>query len=281
MKSALNTAKPDIVIHMAAQSLVIEGYQSPVVTYASNVMGTVNLLEAIRSVDSVQAGLMITTDKCYENKESDNGYSELDRLGGYDPYSNSKACAELVVSSFRDSYFSKSNSAQIASLRAGNVIGGGDWSENRLVPDCVRAFTQNQKVELRSPKSIRPWQHVLEPLSGYLLLAEKLFNNKGQFNGAWNFGPNSEGEVETLSIAQQMAELWGGEAKVVCSANENDFIETGVLRLDSSKAKQYLNWQPKWDIRTTLEKTVDWYQQVQKGRPAYETTVQQVDEYLS
>ena len=281
IKSALQSAEPDIVIHMAAQSLVIESYHDPVTTFATNIMGTINVLEAIRSVDSIQSGLMITTDKCYENKESVTGYTEQDRLGGLDPYSNSKACAELAISSYQSSFFSTQNSVQIASARAGNVIGGGDWSVNRLIPDCVKAFSQNKQVDLRSPNSIRPWQHVLEPLSGYLLLIEKLHTSSGKFNSAWNFGPNSEGEVDTRSLVDQVAELWGDDAGVIISNERSDFAETGVLKLDSSKARKKLHWQPRWNIQTMLEKTVEWYKYDLEGKSSFEITNRQIDEYLS
>lgn len=279
--NAMNESTPDVVIHMAAQSLVIEGYQEPVNTFMTNVQGTVHVLEAIRLSNSVKSGVMVTTDKCYENKESNIGYTEGSRLGGYDPYSNSKACAEMVVSSYRDSFFSTEKNVRIASVRAGNVIGGGDWAANRLVPDCIRSFSQGKPVELRSPYAVRPWQHVLEPVTGYLNLAERLyFDSAGDFDSAWNFGPDQEGEIPARQLAESIAKNWGDNAEVVIDDLVSEYKETSVLRLDSSKAKDKLGWRPRWSIEQTLEGTTSWYKQFYENGNALEISKQQIKEYF-
>ncbi len=258
LQTALNKAKPQIVIHMAAQPLVRYSYQNPVETYAVNVMGTVNLLEAVRHTPSVRAVVNVTTDKCYENQEWIWGYRENEPVGGFDPYSNSKACSELVSSSFRNSFFSGSSVA-LATARAGNVIGGGDWATDRLVPDILRALETRQTVSIRNPHAIRPWQHVLEPLSGYLQLAEHLFTADGQsFAQAYNFGPREEDAKPVQWIVENMCALWGDQAQWEQQAGEHPH-EANYLKLDISKAKTRLGWQPKWSIETTLAKIVDWH----------------------
>jgi CDP-glucose 4,6-dehydratase len=260
LKQSLYKAEPEIIIHLAAQSLVLKSYKDPLETYSTNAMGTVHLLEACREVDSVQAVVNVTTDKCYENQESLWGYREIDRLGGYDPYSNSKACSELVSQSYYNSFF-KTNDVGLATARAGNVIGGGDWAENRLIPDIVRALFKKERFFIRSPKAVRPWQHVLEPLSGYLLLAEKLYNFPDKYSGAWNFGPlpyEAKNVEEVTGLVFQMFGLDKDEFDV--SQETGKYHETNMLYLDISKAQKELGWHPKIDLRSSLALTVSWYQ---------------------
>lgn len=281
--TCLQESKADIVIHMAAQALVSKGYQEPVATFETNVMGTVNILNAIRFTKSVKAALIITTDKCYENTEKNEGYVEEDRLGGHDPYSNSKACAELVTSAYQTSYFSETASCNIATARAGNVIGGGDWSTDRIIPDCIRAFSENKTVDLRAPQSIRPWQHVLDPLSGYLLLSEKLFNSEN-YQGAWNFGPRFDDELTVKELVQYVSNLWFKQTTLIDKTNSNNksnsFHETTTLRLNSSKAMRELNFKPGWDINETIEKTVSWYKRLAQHETAEIITKSQIEDYL-
>ncbi|WP_227013546.1 CDP-glucose 4,6-dehydratase [Paenibacillus psychroresistens] len=257
--AALNKAmadnSPEIVIHMAAQPLVRESYNTPVETYATNVMGTVNLLEAVRHNPSVKAVVNVTTDKVYENKEWHWGYRENEPLGGLDPYSNSKACSELVTQAYRQSFFA--NGAAVASARAGNVIGGGDWAADRLIPDCINALLQGEAVRIRNPYSIRPWQHVLEPLSGYLSLAEKLFTNGKPFAESWNFGPDDQDAKPVQWIVEALCAKWGHEIGFTIDEGDHPH-EAKFLKLDCSKAKNELQWQPCWSLDTTLDKIVEW-----------------------
>lgn len=250
--------KPDVVFHLAAQSLVQCSYDFPLETYSVNVLGTAHVLEAIRRSEVVRAAVIVTTDKCYENQERVVPYVETDRLGGFDPYSNSKACAELVTSAYRNSYFSSKPGTQIASARAGNVIGGGDWAANRLVPDCIRAYISKTTMNLRYPQAVRPWQHVLESLQGYLLLAEHLLGSHGShFAEAWNFGP----ELEDMQTVGEVAKRICDQFQIAISMPQNapNRHETSLLRLDSTKAKQRLHWQPRWPLKEALEETIDWY----------------------
>ena len=261
LQQAIFEAKPDVVIHMAAQPLVRYSYVNPVETYATNVMGTVHVLESIRSVPSVRAVVIVTTDKCYENQEWVWGYRENEPMGGYDPYSNSKGCAELVTSAYRQSFFppelyAKHNVA-IASARAGNVIGGGDWSEDRLIPDAIKAFEANQTLFIRNPLATRPWQHVLEPLSGYLVLAQALFQEGIKFNGAWNFGPRDEDARSVQEVISLLIDSWSGPAKWSQDASEQPH-EASLLKLDCSKANQLLKWQPHWNLEQAIEKICEW-----------------------
>ena len=249
---------PDIVIHMAAQPLVRLSYQEPVNTYTTNVIGTVNVLEAARKCPNLKAIVSVTTDKCYENKEWEWGYRENESMGGHDPYSSSKGCAELVTSAYRRSFFSSEDDASLASARAGNVIGGGDWAEDRLIPDILRAFEKSEPVVIRNPLSTRPWQHVLEPLSGYLVLAQELFINGDEFAEAWNFGPKDEDCKPVSWILDQMVKAWGSNASWCLDKNNNPH-EAGFLKLDCSKASQKLLWNPKWDLKFTLESIVKWH----------------------
>ena len=261
LKESMMNFAPDIVIHMAAQPLVKESYENPVDTYAINVMGTVNLLESVRHCSTVKAVINITTDKVYENKEWVWGYRETDRLGGYDPYSNSKACSEFVTSSYINSFFNPKNYAEhgvaIATVRAGNVIGGGDWAKDRLIPDILHAINSEKVVSIRSPHAIRPWQHVLEPLSGYMMLCEKLFSEGIKWNGPWNFGPSMSDTKSVLDIVKYMEKIHPKHF-IYNTENMNQLHETNILSLDSTKANIILNWIPRWSIETALNKIVEW-----------------------
>jgi len=278
---AVKASEPSVVIHMAAQTLVGEGYRSPVYTYATNVMGTVHILEAVRRIGSVEACVVVTTDKCYKNREWHWGYRESDRLGGEDPYSNSKACAELVTSAYRQSFFARedtSSPARVASVRAGNVIGGGDWADDRLIPDIVRGFLAHDPVLIRSHNAIRPWQHVLEPLRGYLALAQHLVEGAEDFAAAWNFGPRDEDARPVHWIANQMSDRWGEGASWVRDERVHP-PEATYLKLDSSKAKAELGWTPRFSLRNALDWTVEWYRAFQDGENLREFTEQQLFTY--
>ena len=273
-----NDFKPDIVFHLAAQPLVRASYEIPFDTYDINVMGTLNILENIRKSPSVAASVMITTDKCYENKEWERGYKETDRLGGFDPYSSSKACAELLIKSFQNSY--ESESLAISSVRAGNVIGGGDLSADRLLPDIYRAIASKQKIKLRNPMAIRPWQHVLEPLIGYLMVAEDLFESGYQNNDAWNFGPRTSDIRTVAEIAKLFAGEWGVD-NIEEEKNSQHYHEANLLSLDSTKAYSKLNWQPIWNVEVAIKKTAEWYQDFEKKIDILDKTNQQIQEYIS
>ncbi len=282
LSKVLNQIKPDIVIHMAAQPLVRDSYLNPVETYSINVMGTVFLFEAIKKCDSVRSVINVTTDKCYENKEWLWGYRENDSLGGYDPYSNSKACSELVTAAYRNSYFHpdkfEEHRVALATVRAGNVIGGGDWAKDRLVPDCIRALLNNEHVLIRNPHAIRPWQHVLEPLSGYLLLAEKLSEDGVKFSEAWNFGPNDE-DVKTVHwIVQSLYQKWGSSSFSVIDLKEH-LHEAKSLKLDCSKAKELLKWQPCWGIDQALDKIIEWSRAYAHNENLFDMSLKQIEEY--
>ena len=266
LTATLQRSRPEVVFHLAAQPLVSEGYRDPLGTIASNVTGTAHLLEAIRSVDSVRAVVVVATDKVYENPETGQPFTEQDPLGGHDPYSASKAPAEIVVASYRSSFFEEGrHPARIASARAGNVIGGGDWAADRLVPDCLRAFAAGEPVHLRRPDAVRPWQHVLGPLSGYLALARRLLGDGGErFARAWNFGPDPADDASVSDLAQRVATLWGGNALVVRDP-EPTAREAGLLRLDSSRARSELGWAPRWSLQQALEHTVAWQQAWRRG----------------
>jgi CDP-glucose 4,6-dehydratase len=282
LKSVFKQFQPEIVFHLAAQSLVQYSYTNPIETYQTNVMGSLNVLEAIRSIDSVQSAVMVTTDKCYENKEWVWGYRENDPMGGFDPYSSSKGCAELLISSYRNSYFTsdnKLNQVGLATARAGNVIGGGDWAENRLIPDFVRAIKQGGVVNIRNPNAVRPWQHVLEPLAGYLTLAESLYKQPKEFAQAWNFGPLLEDAKPVKEVADCFVDFWGQSAEWRVEPNEHYPHEAEYLKLDCSKAHSKLNWHPKWNLSKALEKTVAWYQHSEKGEDLFQLCLQQINEY--
>jgi CDP-glucose 4,6-dehydratase len=280
LTATLERYRPEVVFHLAAQPLVKEGYRDPLGTLASNVMGTANLLEAIRAVDSVRAVVVVTTDKVYENREIGHAFSERDPLGGHDPYSASKASAEIVVASYRSSFFGAGrHPARIASARAGNVIGGGDWAADRLVPDCLRAFAAGEAVRLRYPNAVRPWQHVLEPLSGYLALAARLLADEGdRFAGAWNFGPDAGDDASVDEVAQRMARLWGGTA-LVERGDDPGRHEARLLRLDSTQARAELGWKPGWSLQRALEQTVAWHQAWRRGDDVRSVSQDQIAEY--
>jgi CDP-glucose 4,6-dehydratase len=282
LQKVMQQIQPEIVIHMAAQPLVRESYKIPVETYAVNVMGTVHLLEACRNTPSVKAIVNVTTDKCYENKEWHWGYRENEPMGGYDPYSNSKGCSELVTSAFRNSYFNSNeyekHGVAVASARAGNVIGGGDWAGDRLIPDFIRAISKGEKVKIRSPYAIRPWQHVLEPLNGYLTLAAKLFTDGAAYAQAWNFGPDDADAQNVEWITKTICEMWGENASFEIDNNPQPH-EANYLKLDCSKAKAELGWLPKWNIETTLKSIVDWNKAWLKGENIREVTINQIEQY--
>ncbi|MDW6002172.1 CDP-glucose 4,6-dehydratase [Vibrio mangrovi] len=280
---AIKTFRPDIVIHMAAQPLVRYSYDNPIETYQSNVMGTVHLLDAIRQVDSVRAVVCVTSDKCYENREWVWGYREVEPMGGYDPYSNSKGCSELVISAYRNSYFNPDDYARhgvaIASARAGNVIGGGDWASDRLIPDVLRAFEQKREVEVRSPNAIRPWQHVLEPLSGYLKLAEQLYEHGADFNGGWNFGPDSTDARTVRYIVDRLAQLWGDGVSWRMKEGVHPH-EAHYLKLDCSKATQLLDWHPCWSLSKSLKRIVDWHHAWLAGENMQHYSLNEIRSYI-
>ena len=271
--------KPEIVIHMAAQPLVRYSYKNPIETYATNVMGTVHLLEAIRQAGTTKVVVNVTTDKCYENKEWVWGYREDEPMGGFDPYSSSKGCSELVTSAYRRSYFAEAGIA-LASARAGNVIGGGDWAEDRLVPDILRAFENKQPVVIRNPNSTRPWQHVLEPLSGYLTLAEKLWDEPQVYAEGWNFGPKDEDAKPVGWIVERIASKWGDGATWQVDGGDHPH-EAHYLKLDISKAKQRLLWAPRWCLDTALNQIVEWHQSWLAKADVRALSLAQIDQYIS
>ena len=272
---AVKATKPDIIFHMAAQPLVRESYKAPVETFAANVIGTVNVLEAARQCGTAKAIVNITTDKCYENKEWQWPYRENDRLGGHDPYSASKACAEIVAAAYRNSFLANAD-IHIASARAGNVVGGGDWAMDRLIPDFLRALDTQETLTIRSPHAVRPWQHVLEPLSGYLLLAEKLFEEGSEFAEAWNFGPNDDDAKPVNWIVDQLCSgIPGAKWK---TDNTQQLHEAGLLKLDSSKAKTRLGWAPRWRLEAALDKTLEWHQAWRNKADMAEITSAQIAE---
>lgn len=282
MKEVLKKYQPEIVFHLAAQPLVRLSYDIPVETYETNVMGTINILEAIRIAESVKVGIMITTDKCYENKEQIWGYRENEPMGGYDPYSSSKGAVEIAIASWRSSFFNpaeyKKHGKSIASVRAGNVIGGGDWALDRIIPDCMRALEDGRPLDIRSPKAIRPWQHVLEPLSGYMFLAQKMWNEPTKYCEGWNFGPNVESISSVWEVATKVIENYGsGELRDL--SDSNALHEAKLLMLDISKAKFQLSWEPRMNINQTVELTVDWYKRYRKEN-AYEVCVEHIKRYL-
>ena len=284
LKKALKESAAEIVFHLAAQPLVCESYSKPVETFETNIMGTVNILEAVRQSPSVRAVVNITTDKVYENKEWIWGYRENDSLGGYDPYSNSKACSEFVTSSYRESFFNTSDyqkhGVAIATARSGNVIGGGDWAKNRLIPDCIKAFIDDNKVTLRNPESTRPWQHVLDPLSGYLSLGQKLYEKGVAFSGSWNFAPAIT-EVRSVEwIVSKMCRNWGGSANY-STEKDIEYHESSFLSLDNSKSGKYLQWKPRWGIEDSLNAATDWYRRYYDGESACEICYSQILEYGS
>lgn len=276
--------QPEVVIHMAAQPLVRYSYIEPVETYSTNVMGTVNLLEAVRNTKSVKVVVNVTTDKCYENREWAWGYRENEAMGGYDPYSSSKGCAELVTAAYRNSYFHpdkyKEHGVAIASGRAGNVIGGGDWADDRLIPDIMRAISESKPVNIRNPHAIRPWQHVLEPLAGYLVLAQKLYEEGAVYAEGWNFGPNDEDAKPVQWIVEKLTRSWGDGASWVVDGGEHPH-EAHYLKLDCSKAKSRLDWHPRWNLEEALEAIVEWQRAYRDGKAIKSVTLEQIQQYVN
>jgi CDP-glucose 4,6-dehydratase len=284
LKAAMREAQPEIVLHLAAQPLVRDSYRDPVRTFSTNMIGTVNLFEAVRETPTVRVVVNVTTDKVYENVERLVGYMETDHLGGYDPYSASKACSEIISASYRRSFFGETVSrtgagVAVATARAGNVIGGGDWASDRLVPDCLRAFQNGERVIVRNPRSVRPWQHVLEPLWGYLLLAEKLYTDGAAFGESWNFGSDVEDARCVEWIVQTLCRLWPGSRGLDLS-EEAQPHEACFLKLDCSKAKERLHWQPRWSLEEALQKVVDWSVRLQNGEDAAALCIEQIADYM-
>ena len=282
MKAIFKEYQPEIVFHLAAQPLVRLSYEIPVETYETNVMGTINILEAIRVTDSVKVGIMITTDKCYENKEQIWGYRENEPMGGYDPYSSSKGAAEIAISSWRRSFFNplhyEEHGKSIASVRAGNVIGGGDWAVDRIIPDCIKALEVGEKLNIRNPKAIRPWQHVLEPLSGYMLLAWKMWDDPIRYCESWNFGPFLESIVTVWDMAEKVVGNYGkGELKDV--SDSSMLHEASLLMLDISKTIFQLGWKPKMNVSQTVALTIDWYKRYRKEE-VYDICLNQINDYI-
>ncbi|MFC7373017.1 CDP-glucose 4,6-dehydratase [Fictibacillus iocasae] len=278
LKLSLHKTNPEIVIHMAAQPLVKKSYEDPVHTYKTNVMGTVNVMEAARTCNSVRVILNVTTDKCYENKEWYWGYRENESLGGYDPYSSSKACAELITSAYRQSFF-KTTDIKVATARAGNVIGGGDWAEDRLIPDIIRAMIEQGQIQIRNPEAVRPWQHVLDPLYGYLLLCQHLYLKGVEYAQAWNFGPQ-ETDVRSVDwVVNQMLKKWPFKHQGYKAIKQDDWHESNVLKLDSSKAFKELGWTPRWKLDKSLSSTIEWVIQYLDGKDLKELCIKQIAEY--
>lgn len=277
LTAALQDFKPEIVMHLAAQPLVNEAHHEPVETFDVNLMGTVNLLQAIRATPSVKTALIVTTDKVYENREWNWGYRECDALGGHEPYGASKACAEMAVSAFRGSYFSDDRPLGLATIRAGNIIGGGDWATNRLIPDAVRSFSAKKPLSLRNPSATRPWQHVLDPLRGYLMLGQRLTEDATKWAGPWNFGPAEEDSVPVSVVADEITRLWGEGARWHCEGDPNTVAkESQRLILSSSQAQARLDWRPVWRLHRALAATVDWYKAHLAQRDMYGFSMQQI-----
>jgi len=277
LSSVFESENPDFVFHLAALPIVRRSYREPKLTFQTNIMGTVNVLEAVRETDSVKSCVIATSDKCYENKEWVYGYRETDPLGGYDPYSASKSCAELVAAAYRRSY-----SLPVSTVRTGNVIGGGDWGEDRLIPDCVKALAQDEIIRLRNPQAIRPWQHVLEPLSGYLLLGRLMYEEGAKYSDAWNFGPNDESLITVEELVKHIIGYWHGGTYTV--DNGTQIHEATLLKLVTSKARALLGWMPIYDVYEAVEKTINWYKNFYNGmrkEELYEFTVEEIGEYVN
>ena len=282
IKSIIKDNRPEFVFHLAAQSLVLRSYREPLDTFSTNVMGTVNILEAIRNSNSTSVFINFTSDKCYENKEVDCSYNENDKLGGHDPYSASKASSEIITNSFRQSFFeNQKNQVSISTIRAGNVIGGGDWAENRLIPDCIRYLNKNQKIVVRNPNAIRPWQHVFEPISGILLLAYHMKQNPTKFNEPWNIGPNSS-NMTVKEVIEKVIEKWRNGSWEELDSNEPDFHEANILKLDSSKIQNKLNWRQCLTIDEAIDYTIQWYKKfTEKNINMFNFSIEQIKNYIT
>ena len=280
LQEVFNKFEPDIVFHLAAQAITRLSYDLPQETFFTNMGGTVNILECIRKSKSVEAAVFITSDKCYQNVEWIWGYRENDRLGGNDPYSASKACAEIACHAYNESFFSTGKSSKISTVRAGNVIGGGDWALDRIVPDCVRAFSKGEKVEIRSPEATRPWQHVLEPLSGYLWVGANLLLNNEEINGeSFNFGPSSETKKSVEEVIKEFIKTWKDGRFFIADKNKGEKKESTLLKLNCDKALHYLNWHALLSFEKTVKMTAEWYKAFYGGKKMYDFTVKQIDEY--
>lgn len=276
----LQTHQPEIIFHLAAQPLVRESYRNPIGTFQTNIAGIWNLLAAVEQVPSVRAIIVVTTDKCYQNHDLDQSFSETDPLGGHDPYSASKACVEIICESWRSSFLSSPSKPVLATVRAGNVIGGGDWAADRLLSDCIRSFVAGKQIELRYPQAIRPWQHVLSALSGYLLLAEKLYTLGGHYAEAWNFGPRPDDRMTVEELVKMSAELWG-VPDLVTTFNSNNLHESRLLSLNIDKAVTRLNWSPNWDVQSSLIETINWYKSWHQGVDMLNYSIKQINKYQS
>jgi CDP-glucose 4,6-dehydratase len=281
VRDSIMAAQPEVVFHMAAQALVLRSYSEPVATFAVNVLGTAHVLNAIRSTPSVHAGIIVTSDKCYRNREAPGGHSETDELGGRDPYSASKACAELVVESWRRSFFASPGvECGIASARGGNTIGGGDWAQDRLIPDCVRAFSTRQTLEVRNPSAVRPWQHVLDLLTGYLALAERLYVDPKHYSEAWNFGPSEAPDTSVAELVGYFAERWGSGANWGI-ANGDHPPEASALRINASKANHQLGWRCSLSLKSALDWTADWYARFAGGENPRKLSLEQIARFTA
>jgi CDP-glucose 4,6-dehydratase len=284
MKEIFKQYQPEIVFHLAAQPLVRLSYEIPVETYQTNVMGTINIMEAIRATESLKVGVMITTDKCYDNKEMMRGYKEDDPFGGYDPYSSSKGACEIAIQGWRRSFFNpedygKKHHVSLASVRAGNVIGGGDWAKDRIIPDCIRAIEAGKPIDIRSPKAVRPWEHVLEPLSGYMFLAQKMWEHPTDYCEGWNFGPETDSVATVWEVATKLVQSFGkGELKDV--SDPNALHEANMLMLDINKAKTRLGWKPRLDALQTIDLVADWYKRYQVEE-VYKICVNEIESFIS
>lgn len=284
MKEIFQKYQPEIVFHLAAQPLVRYSYEQPVETYEANVMGTIHVMEAIRATSSVKVGVMITTDKCYDNKEQMRGYKEDDPFGGYDPYSSSKGACEIAIQSWRRSFFNpedygKKHHVSLASVRAGNVIGGGDWALDRIIPDCIKALEQDKVIDIRSPKAIRPWEHVLEPLSGYMLLAKKQWEHPTEFCEGWNFGPESESVSTVWEVATELIKNYG-KGKLKDFSDPNAVHEAKLLMLDITKAKTKLGWKPRMNMQQCMQLVADWYKRYQT-EDVYQLCVEEIEKFIN
>jgi CDP-glucose 4,6-dehydratase len=278
LKNSIQEARPSVIFHMAAQPLVRQSYNDPIETFTTNIIGTINVFEAAKKVETVEAIVNVTTDKCYENQESDRPYQETDRLGGYDPYSSSKACSEIITSAYRNSFLS-ANGIKLASVRAGNVIGGGDWATDRLIPDFFRSIDNDKILSVRSLQAVRPWQHVLDPLSGYLMLAEKLVINDDNFAEAWNFGPEQSDAKTVFWVLDRLSEKFSNAKWQEETINQPH--EANMLKLDISKAKLKLGWTPQWSLETAIDNTIKWYQAFKKNENMTEFSIKQIKAYQS